>query len=88
MCPDKSILVTSCFPTNGTPRIPELSYHPVVMRAEAVICPLYGMPYKIEEILDVAVKYGILVIEDAAEGADHVIKDEFSARLDITVYMV
>lgn len=29
---------------------------------------LYGMPYKIEEILDVARKYGILVIEDAAEG--------------------
>lgn len=29
---------------------------------------LYGMPYKIEEILGVAGKYGIPVIEDAAEG--------------------
>lgn len=29
---------------------------------------LYGMPYKIEEILNVANKYGIPVIEDAAEG--------------------
>lgn len=29
---------------------------------------LYGMPYRIEEILDVADKYGIPVIEDAAEG--------------------
>lgn len=29
---------------------------------------LYGMPYKIEEIVDVARKYGIPVIEDAAEG--------------------
>lgn len=29
---------------------------------------LYGMPYKIEEILGVASKYGIPVIEDAAEG--------------------
>ena len=29
---------------------------------------LYGMPYKIREILEVADKYGIPVIEDAAEG--------------------
>ena len=29
---------------------------------------LYGMPYRIEEILDVADRYGIPVIEDAAEG--------------------
>lgn len=29
---------------------------------------LYGMPYKIEKILNVANKYGIPVIEDAAEG--------------------
>ena len=29
---------------------------------------LYGMPYKIEDILKVAEKYGIPVIEDAAEG--------------------
>ena len=29
---------------------------------------LYGMPYKIDEILDVANRYGIPVIEDAAEG--------------------
>ena len=29
---------------------------------------LYGMPYKIEEILEVAAKYGIPVVEDAAEG--------------------
>lgn len=29
---------------------------------------LYGMPYKIEEILKVAEKYGIPIIEDAAEG--------------------
>ena len=29
---------------------------------------LYGMPYKIREILEVADKYGIPIIEDAAEG--------------------
>lgn len=29
---------------------------------------LYGMPYKIEEIIHVAEKYGIPIIEDAAEG--------------------
>ena len=29
---------------------------------------LYGMPYRIEEIMDIAGKYGIPVIEDAAEG--------------------
>ena len=29
---------------------------------------LYGMPYRIEEIMSIANKYGILVIEDAAEG--------------------
>ena len=29
---------------------------------------LYGMPYKIDEIMEIADKYGIPVIEDAAEG--------------------
>ena len=29
---------------------------------------LYGMPYKIEEIMEIANRYGIPVIEDAAEG--------------------
>ena len=42
------------------------------------------MPYKIEDILHVASKYDIPVIEDAAD-SDHVIKDRLSVRLDITV---
>ena len=29
---------------------------------------LYGMPYKVDEIMAVADRYGIPVIEDAAEG--------------------
>ena len=29
---------------------------------------LYGMPYKIDEIMEIANKYDIPVIEDAAEG--------------------
>ena len=29
---------------------------------------LYGMPYKIDEIMAIADKYGIPVVEDAAEG--------------------
>ena len=29
---------------------------------------LYGMPYKIDRIMEIADKYGILVVEDAAEG--------------------
>ena len=29
---------------------------------------LYGMPYKIDRIMEIANKYGILVVEDAAEG--------------------
>lgn len=29
---------------------------------------LYGMPYKIDQIMDIADKYGIPVVEDAAEG--------------------
>jgi dTDP-4-amino-4,6-dideoxygalactose transaminase len=29
---------------------------------------LYGMPYRIDEIMDIADKYGIPVVEDAAEG--------------------
>lgn len=33
-----------------------------------IIVALYGMPYRIEEILAVGRKYGIPVIEDAAEG--------------------
>ena len=39
-------------------------------RAPKAIIPvaLYGMPYKIEEIMEIANRYGIPVIEDAAEG--------------------
>lgn len=33
-----------------------------------VVVALYGFPYRIEEIMEVANKYGIPVIEDAAEG--------------------
>ena len=29
---------------------------------------LYGMPYKIDEIMAIADKYGIPIVEDAAEG--------------------
>lgn len=39
-------------------------------KAPKAIIPvaLYGMPYKIDKIMDIADKYGIPVIEDAAEG--------------------
>lgn len=33
-----------------------------------VLVALYGMPYQIEEIMEIANRYGIPVIEDAAEG--------------------
>ena len=29
---------------------------------------LYGMPYRIDEIMEIADRYGIPVVEDAAEG--------------------
>ena len=39
-------------------------------KAPKAIVPvaLYGMPYKIDRIMEIANKYGILVVEDAAEG--------------------
>ena len=39
-------------------------------KAPAAIVPvaLYGMPYKIDRIMEIAEKYGIPVVEDAAEG--------------------
>ncbi len=39
-------------------------------RTPAAIVPvaLYGMPYKIDRIMDIANRYGIPVVEDAAEG--------------------
>ncbi len=39
-------------------------------KAPAAIVPvaLYGMPYKIDRIMEIANKYGIPVVEDAAEG--------------------
>lgn len=39
-------------------------------RAPKAIVPvaLYGMPYKVDEIMEIARRYGIPVIEDAAEG--------------------
>lgn len=38
---------------------------------------LYGMPAKIKEIIEIADKYGIPVIEDAAEALGSKIKDQF-----------
>ena len=39
-------------------------------KAPAAIVPvaLYGMPYRIDEIMEIADRYGIPVVEDAAEG--------------------
>ena len=39
-------------------------------RASKAIIPvaLYGMPYRIDRIMEIADRYGIPVIEDAAEG--------------------
>jgi len=36
--------------------------------AALVLVSLYGMPYKVDELMAVAEKYGIPVVEDAAEG--------------------
>ncbi len=48
-------------------------------KAPKAIIPvaLYGMPYKIDEIMEIANRYGIPVIEDAAEG--------FGSKFDGTV---
>ena len=44
-------------------------YEKIGRKPKAIIpVALYGMPYQIEEIMAVAEKYGIPVIEDAAEG--------------------
>ena len=47
-----------------------LSRIEVTGRAPKAIVPvaLYGMPYKIDRIMEIAGKYGIQVVEDAAEG--------------------
>lgn len=43
---------------------------------------LYGMPAKIDEVMKIATKYDIPVVEDAAEGLDRVSMVGFVERLD------
>ena len=41
---------------------------PEALKKAFEIYPLYGMPYKADRIMEIADKYGIPVVEDAAEG--------------------